>query len=68
MDFYQRGKIEVKINGESIGYVSAIDIRRQGGMSINLIKESVDTVETVDTQQSYDDFFNKFKRVFSKDN
>jgi hypothetical protein len=68
MDFYQRGKIEVRINGEIIGYVSAMDIRHQGGMSINLIKESVDTAETVDTQQSYDDFFNKFKRVFSKDN
>jgi hypothetical protein len=68
MDFYQRGKIEVKINGESIGYVSAMDIRRQGGMSINLIKESENTAEAVDNQQSYEDFFNKFKRVFNKDN
>jgi len=71
MNFYQRGKIEVKLNGDSVGFVDAVGIERKGGTIVNLSIEG-DTPRDreagiVTKVENYDDFFKKLNKAFSKE-
>jgi hypothetical protein len=72
MDFYQRGKIEVTLNGKTVGFVDAVGILRHNGTTVNLSIEGV----TVDGEsaganpiirENYDSFFKKLNKAFSKE-
>lgn len=72
MDFYQRGNIEVKLNGKTMGFVNAVGITRQNGVTVNLSIEGA----TIDGEreianpiirENYDDFFRKLNKAFSKE-
>lgn len=72
MDFYQRGKIEVSLNGKTVGFVDAVGIIRNNGTKVNLSIEGVTidgSPEAADPviRENYDDFFKKLNKAFSKE-
>jgi hypothetical protein len=68
MDFYQRGKIEVCLNGQVIGYVNSVGITRNNGTRVNLGIEGASSKDLPPTnRENYDDFFRKLNKAFSKE-
>jgi hypothetical protein len=69
MDFYQRGKIEVTLNGKTVGFVDAVGITRSGGTIVNLSLEgtTIDGEINEAKRENYEDFFKKLNKAFSKE-
>ena len=70
MDAYYRGKIEVALNNNFVGYASSFGVTRNaetGAQKINLtVEKSLNKLnKIISKEENYDAFFQKFFKAFS---
>lgn len=74
MNFYQKAKVEVNLNGKFLGYASSVGIDKSSNehnlTAVNLTIDSgiinPKTNKGIDQKENYDDFFKKFAKAFSE--
>ena len=72
MNYYEKGKIEVNLNGESLGYASSVRINKNANkhnmtvvnLSINSGIIDPKTEKKISQKENYDNFFKKFAKAF----
>ncbi len=71
MNFYQRGKVKVVLNGKGVGYASAVGIDRDPNTGMTILKVTVEGTikkgKEISEKENYDTFFQKFSKAFSKE-
>lgn len=74
MNFYHRGKVEVRLNNNVIGYASSVSIDKNNSAGMKIVNVTVEgdsfdksTNKVISEKENYDNFFQKFAKAFNKE-
>ncbi len=65
MNFQTNQKVEISINGLTIGNANGVSVDRNNGkIKVNITKNSTSKEKINNKVESYDEFFSKFAKAF----